>query len=223
MSKRLLTNYPNFDWNDFAAKAEKLIKYVSGSTQSPINADRWEEIIFHTLKVMGQGYQNGPPKWVSGSHAPGADIWVDQFAISAKAGQITGDYLVISSYRLTRFENLAAMQEFMDGPGKNFDFYLCCARLDSRSQRTYKVYVVPADVFIATNLSWAEAVDSRGQSSGWSGSDSSGVIVDIRKKMSNQLWLKVPLEYCELATEVNIPTDELGLSLEKVLLSGGQA
>lgn len=171
----------------------------------PINSDRWEEFIFTTLRDMGEAYQGSEPKWVRGSHAPGADVWTDKFAISAKSGSLKNGFLVLSSCRLTRFKNLEEMIMFLDGPsGKNFDFYLCCARVETKSELTYQVYKVPVDVFVASSVDW------RKTKSGWDGSSSNGVIASIVKKMSNQLWLNIPIGLCEKITEFKISLSDLG-------------
>lgn len=210
-----------FDWPQFSAKAKALLKFASASSRAPINADRWEEVIFHVLKSMGMKYKGGEPKWEVGSHAPGADIWIDQFSISAKAGKLSGDTIEISSYRLTRFEEIEVMKEFIDGEGKNFDIYLCCARLEmpAQTKRIYRVYRIPADAFKAGNLSWQEISSPRAGSlpSGWRGRNEAGVTVEIRKKMSNQLWIKLPLTSCTQLLELEIDTTDLGVALELAL------
>jgi hypothetical protein len=208
----------DFDWLEFTKRLEKLIAYVSSATRTPINGELWEEVIYHTLRSMGSKYQGGGPKWVSGSHAPGADLWIDEFGISAKAGNIKNDRLVISSYRLTRFADLESMIAYIDGPGKNFDIYLCCARIDTANQRTYNVFVVPNDAFAASELKWTELLSQKDNKiSGWRGINDQGVIVSIYKSMSNQLWIELPLSACRSLLQVNIPKASLGQSLEAIL------
>ncbi|MDO8561170.1 MAG: hypothetical protein Q7R91_03065 [bacterium] len=208
----------SFDWKTFSMKAKKLLEFASRSTIAPVNAGRWEEIVFHILKNMGQKYKGGDPKWEVGSHAPGADLWIDLFAISAKAGGIQNSTLSISSYRLTQFKNLDAMIEFIDGDGKNFDIYLYCARIDNADgSRTYKVFVVSADIFIAKKLKWTKQISHGNKISGWHGLSNNGVEVNIQKNMSNQLWIKIPLALCLQISEVNISQKFLGSSLSEVI------
>jgi len=209
----------SFDWADFQSRIDKLIRFASAATLSPINSDRWEEIIYHTLKTMGLGYQGGPPKWELGSHAKGADLWTDNFAISAKAGVVKPDSLIISSYRLTRFGSLKEMKDYIDGPGRNFDIYLCCARAETTQMRTYKIFLIPVEVLVANDLSWAEMHGKSGGFIGWSGVGDTGVKVNIRSKMSNQLWVEVPLKFCKLLGEINIPIKTLGNALEGILIN----
>ncbi len=209
-------NVLNFGWDTFSKYLKKLILFTSKTTIVPINADRWEELIYVTLKHMGKN-----PRWNLGSHAPGADIWIDEFAISAKSGNIQKNYLIISSYRLTRFNNLNEMISFIDGSeGKNYDVYLCCARKDLKNgNRIYKVFLIDADTFKASELKWEEMFPKKGGSpSGWRGTNRNGIKVEIRKKMSNQLWISLPINLCDEILHIEIKKNELGSDAEKPLL-----
>jgi hypothetical protein len=208
-----------FDWPGFAARTKKLIAYISAATRTPINSELWEEVIFHALRSMGEKYKGESPKWISGSHAAGADIWTDKFGISAKGGTLKKETVKISSYRLTSHDTLEEMIAFIDGPGKNFDFYLCCAKKkDTATERTYNVLLVPADVFAAKELKWHETFSKKdGKQNGWKGVNEQGVIVGIHRKMSNQLWIELPLSMCQSLAQITIPKAELGKSLEAIL------
>jgi hypothetical protein len=194
-----------FDWKLFSKRIRNSFHFFSKYSRAPINADRWEELIFTTLRDMGEQYQGGKPKWIPGSHVPGADIWTDAFAISAKSGSLKKGFLVLSSCRLTRFKSLEEMVAFLDGPaGKNFDFYLCCARTETKNELTYEIYKVPVKIFAASSVDWKETVG------GWQGSSPNGVGAVIVKKMSNQLWLNVPIGLCEKITEFKIAPSDWG-------------
>lgn len=212
-------NKPLFDWKTFSHKLTKLIKYASSSTIVPIKDSRWEEVIFHVLKGMGEKYQGGDPKWDVGSHAPGADLWVDSLSISAKSGTIKNDILCISSYRLTRFPDLESMISFIDGGGKNFDVYLCCVLVKNKDEsRTYKILVISSEIINAKNLKWEDEVSSKDKIThkGFVGYDDNNVVLKIVKNMSNQLWIYIPISLCTLIAEINIPKNDLGLSLSEV-------
>ena len=208
-----------FDWKTFFAKTEKLIKFASLSSIAPLDSTRWEEIVFHVMKNMGEKYKGGDPRWVAGSHAPGSDIWTDRLEISAKSGKLVKGFLCISSYRLTRFSDLKAMKEFIDGNGKNFDVYLCCARTEGRDgMRNYKVFSVPAGIVEARKMKWGERISKKnGSSMGWHGRAQNGVEVDIHKSMSSQLWIKIPLRLCTQVGEVTIAKNLQGSALSKIL------
>lgn len=212
-----------FDWDTFSKKIRILFDFSQKNSVVAINADRWEELIYVVLKNMGMNYEGKAPKWILGSHKPGADIWIDQFSISAKSGNITKEKLVLSSYRLTRFNTLKQMIEFIDSEdGKNFDIYLCSARIDrSDGGRTYIVYLVDANIFHAKKLEWKDMYLKDGIiHSGWRGLNEDGIQVEIRKKMSNQLWLSIPLSMCNKLLEITIPREKLGIDAEKPLLHG---
>jgi len=197
-----------FNWGEFRMHLEKMIIGISRSTVTPINGERWEEVLYVILRHMGLNV-----KWDLGSHKPGADIWIEDFAISAKSGNLKGEKLVISSYRLTRFSELSEMIDFIDSSiGKNYDIHLSCARTDYKNgSRNYKVYLVDAHLFKANDMKWSEIPGARVQgTTGWRGVHSNGIIVEIIKKMSNQLWIYYPLELCNLIIDVPIDEHELG-------------
>jgi hypothetical protein len=210
-----------FDWDTFSRKMKIMFDFSQKNSIVAINADRWEEFIYVVLKNMGMTYKGKDPKWTLGSHKPGADLWIDQFSISAKSGNIQNGNLVLSSYRLTRFGNLNEMVEFIDSKeGKNFDIYLCSARIDrADGGRTYKVFLVDANIFYARNLRWEDMhLKSGGTHSGWRGLNEEGLKVEIRRKMSNQLWISIPIRMCNELLEISISKRELGLDAEKPLL-----
>jgi hypothetical protein len=208
----------DFDWTEFATRTKKLIAYISAATRTPINGELWEEVIYHALRSMGETYQGGSPKWVSGSHAPGADIWIDKFSISAKGGAINNERLKFSSYRLTSHKNLEEMISHIDGPGKNFDIYLCCARSETATQRIYNVFMVPSNVFRAKDFDWKETFNQKnGSFNGWKGVSDQGIVLGIHESMSRQLWIELPLSMCQSLLQVTIPTASLGQSLEAIL------
>lgn len=210
----------SFDWNKFSEKLKKLFEFDCENTRVAINADRWEEFIYIVLKNMGEKYKGGDPKWILGSHQPGTDIWIDKFFISAKSGNIQNNNLIISSYRLTRFNNLEEMKKFIDSStGKNFDIYLCSARIDQKNgDRVYKIFIVDANIFQAKKLQWEDMFLKNGNGhSGWRGTNNQGIKVEIRKKMSNQLWLSIPLRMYNLLFEVTMLKDKMGSGADKIL------
>lgn len=210
----------SFDWQTFSNKMKRMFEFAQKNSVVAINADRWEEFIHVVLRNMGMKYKGEPPKWVLGSHRPGADIWIDQFSISAKSGNIQSGCLTLSSYRLTRFSNLGEMKEFIDSPeGKNFDVYLCSARINNNNgSRTYRVYLIDSDIFHAKNLDWEDMHLRDGIThSGWKGLNKKGIKVEIRRKMSNQLWISIPLKMCNELFDITISGKDLGSEEEKPL------
>lgn len=204
-------DYSDFNWGTFSKGILKLFEFFTKYSRIPINSDRWEEFIFLALRDMGEKYKGQEPRWDIGSHAPGADIWIDKFSISAKSGSLNKKFINISSNRLTRFEDLEEMTKYLDGPGKNFDFYLCCARSQTKFKVNYSVFLVKSNVFKASSMKWGEMFKKNGgQSSGWRGEGKNGLCLEIRRKMSNQLWICLPLSKCTKILEFEIPIEKLG-------------
>lgn len=201
-----------FDWDAFSLNLAKLIKFHSLNSVVPINADRWEEIVNAILTFMGKN-----PSWNQGSHSAGADIWTKEFIISAKSGKVINDKVNISSYRLTRFKDLEEMKGFIDGGGKNFDIYLCCARTDSKTKRIYKIFLIGADTISAKRIGWSNSYNKKDKHSGWQGIDNLGISLKIVKNMSNQLWMEVPLNLCNEILTVKIDKRDLGIKVEEPL------
>lgn len=204
----------SFDWDLFKVNLDKMLIGISKNTRTPINSDRWEEVIYVVLK-----YMNFNPRWNLGSHQPGADIWIKEFSISAKSGNLSNGVLSISSYRLTRFENLKQMIAFIDNDSeKNYDIHLCCARIDNEYQRVYKVFVLENNIFKAKDLTWGEMQGVRTSGiTGWRGVHQNGVVVEIRKKMSNQLWINYPLRLCNQITEIKLDARKLGSEADSLI------
>lgn len=200
----------DFNWKLFSTLIKKVIDFKTKTSFTYVNADAWEEVLYFSLKKMGE-----KPDWRLGSHAKGADITTSRFAISAKSGKISGGSLIISSYRLTRYTNLKQMADFIDDE-KNYDFYLCCARNADTNGRAYAVYKIPSNVFIAKDCVWSELKNKTGKCAGYSCTSKNGVHAEIRKKMSNQLWLSIPLNLCEKILEVNYQNKEIGSEFEKI-------
>ncbi|OIO21067.1 hypothetical protein COV61_01220 [Candidatus Micrarchaeota archaeon CG11_big_fil_rev_8_21_14_0_20_47_5] len=201
----------NFDWKTFKLFLKKVIVFKSKTSFIYINADGWEEAIFFALKKMGEN-----PEWRLGSHEKGADVKISKFAISAKAGKIENGHLTLSSYRLTRYKNIAEMTKFINGE-INYDFYLCCARIRlGDGGRKYSVFRVPSSVFKPRAEGWKKYQNKNGDEAGWQYIQTNGVNARIVRKMSNQLWMDIPLKLCEELFSVSFSKNELGSDLEQI-------
>ena len=205
-----------FDWKMFSQLIKKVLDFKTKTSFTYVNADAWEEVLYFSLKKMGE-----KAEWTLGSHAKGADIKTERFAISAKSGKIKKGRLELSSYRLTRFDDAGKMDVkrmagFIDDE-RNYEFYLCCARVNAAGgARRYVVFKVPADILVAKSAEWKEVKDRKGELSKYACNAENGVCAEIRKKMSNQLWLSVPLGLCEKNLEVEYSKDEIGAEFDKV-------
>jgi len=200
----------NFEWKEFEKNLKKLITFYSRFSVLPINADQFEELVYTTLKHMGKN-----PEWKPGSHKPGADITIKAFAISSKSGQVANNMLTISSYRLTRFPTLQEKLNFLKNDTREHAIYLCCARTDTKDERIYRIFVIPATLFHAfTDTEWEEVKTKKGEVAGWKTCDSQGIKAEINKKMSDQLWIHFPLELCTELFQVNLQKNELGIDAD---------
>ena len=201
-----------FDWKQFSSLIRKVLDFKTKTSYTYVNADAWEEVLYFSLKKMGEN-----PDWTLGSHAKGADIKTKRFSVSAKSGQIGNGHLIISSYRLTRFKNITEMVNFIDDE-INYDFYLSCARHSDSDGREYNVYKIPATVFVAKGSKWAVLKSKSGKPSGYYCNSKNGVRAEIRAKMSNQLWLSIPLSLCEKILEVRYAQNEVGSEFDKIFM-----
>lgn len=200
------------------------IKHRMSKSATKITDLVLEEFIIFALKDSG----NLNVIYKSGSHTKGADV-LGCIRASIKSGTIDKIKIKISSFRLSRFDNLSNMLDFIDngedGQGKNFDFYFVLARKEFKPTKkqlkdkptlvdeiTYLFYIIPANIFTAKNMTWKEV------NKGW---ETPALLNDvlnpitthlsISKKMSNQLWIELDLESIKkyLKFEITMPISEL--------------
>lgn len=212
----------NIDWGKFKKYITELIKFKSKTTFIPINAESWEELIYVALVCMKYGDK---VEWKLGSHEKGVDIKVrfngKVISISAKATKVKKirgrEYISVSSYRLTRYRTLDEMLNFLNEESQKLNFYLLCIREEKGDNLIYKVLkVAPKDIFPSSLLipqNWEE------YTGGWKTKDNLfnryEISAKIVRKMSNQLWITVPLTLTSLEwlAFVEVPKEELGIML----------
>lgn len=209
------------NWQRFKELVSKLIRYKTQTTSVPVRAESWEEVIYAVLL-----YMEYKVVWEPTSHAKGVDIKVeingDELGISAKGGKVvTNDrnLLTISSYRLTRYGGIESMLEFLRENAEEIDIYLICAREEKGANVQYRVFKITAHALVP-----AEMLDSsnwREDNQAWVLTEGTkkGLEARIVKKMSNQLWYTISLNYPPLETlvEVTISKKEIGVALVEVL------
>lgn len=212
----------NINWENFKKYIAELIRFKSKTTFTPINAESWEELIYVALVCMEYGDK---VEWKLGSHEKGVDLKVKLngkvISISAKATKVKKtrgkEYISISSYRLTRYRTLDEMLNFLNEESRKLDFYLLCIREEKGKNLIYKVLkVAPKDIFPSPFLmpqNWEQ------YTGGWKTKDNLskqwGLSANIVRKMSNQLWITIPLNLINLKqlTSVEVPKEELGVML----------
>jgi hypothetical protein len=202
---------PSFDWEKFKFFLKKVIEFKSKTSFIYVNADNWEESIYFALKKMGE-----EPDWKLGSHAKGRDVKTLKFAISAKSGSIKNDYLTISSYRLTRFETIKEMTNFIKDE-INYDFYLCCVRSEFKDgSREYGIYKINSTVFKPNSKDWTEYKSKTGKKAGWECSLKNGVNAKIVINMSNQLWIDIPVNLCKKLFNIHFTKEQIGSNIDDI-------
>jgi hypothetical protein len=179
-------------WERFKDLTVKLIEYRIKTTKVPVRAESWEEIIYAVLLYMEHKVSREPT-----SHVREVDLEVkinaQTLKISAKAGKIKEKILTLSSYRLTRFGYLGDMLSFLKENAKEIDLYLICAREEKKNKVSYYIFkaypktLVPKTMLNPIN--WKETASS------WNLQAKTGFEATIVKKMSNQLWYSVPLDF----------------------------
>jgi len=205
------------NWNRFKELTAKLIEFRAKTSRVPIRAESWEEVIYAVLF-----YMEHEVSWEPTSHAKGVDLEVkingEILKISAKGGKVTNNQkLTLSSYRLTRFETLTKMLEFLNKNATELDVYLICAREESQDSVKYHIFRVLPNVLVPEKAlnpnNWEE------DAQGWKLKADVGFEASIIKKMSNQLWYSIPLNFSSLErlTTVKISKEDIGSTLVEIL------
>ena len=205
------------NWNKFKELATKLIEFKAKISRMPIRAESWEEVIYAVLL-----YMEYEVSWEPTSHAKGVDLEIkingEILRISAKGGKITdSQVLTLSSYRLTRFETLPKMLEFLNKNATELDVYLICAREEEQDSVKYHIFRILPNALVPKKAlnpnNWEES------NQGWKLKTDVGFEASIVKKMSNQLWYSIPLSFSHLErlTVVEISKKDIGSNLVDIL------
>jgi len=207
------------DWDRFKGLTKKLIEFKAKLSKVPIRAESWEEIIYAVLL-----YMEYEVNWEVTSHAKGVDLEAKidgkTLKISAKGGKIIDKHWPsLSSYRLTRFGFLGNMLKFLCENAEEIDAYLICAREEDRKAVRYCIFKLAqkslAPQEMLNPINWEE------DSQAWKLRANVGFEAKIVKKMSNQLWYSIPLDFSGLEelTTVEVSKSEIGSMMRKILKS----
>lgn len=205
------------NWNKFKELATKLIEFKAKISRMPIRAESWEEVIYAVLL-----YMEYEVTWEPTSHTKGVDLEIkvngETLKISAKGGKITDNQkLTLSSYRLTRFGTLPKMLEFLNKNATELDVYLICAREEKEDSVKYHIFRILPNALVPEKAlnpnNWEESNQE------WKLKTDVGFEANIVKKMSNQLWYSIPLNfpYLERLTVVKIFKKDIGATLVEIL------
>jgi hypothetical protein len=168
----------------------------------PVNAQYWESIASQSLNVVG---------WVVNNHNPNEDFNTEIKGLlnpSLKAGIWNGDVLKFSSHRMSKFNELSEMVNFLDT--RDYDSYLFLSRKKNKSfGYHYLVCYMKSKKWKYSELVWTPIFgvrkNTQGKQQGWKGEGLDGKLtVTINFKMSNQLWVEVDTNLITIVKEIFI-------------------
>lgn len=195
--------------NDFIKSLYQHINFRLTQSKTKITDLVLEELISFALDDS-----NNEHVYESGSHGAGTDIKSILGDFSVKSGQYKKDGTInISSFRLSRFflkgkNDFDGMIHYIDNDGKNFDFYAVLCRHEDDKIIKYFFYILPSDIFKATEMDWKET------KSGWITSNEN-VELKIQKSMSYQLWINLKEDFIKEYLEFTIETDKSQLACSR--------
>jgi hypothetical protein len=168
-------------------------------------AEYWEENLCYALKKAGFGSDWAPDF----NHGVGVDQSTDNGTkISNKGGNIENGVIEISGSRLTKHKTLQDKLEFLSV--KKEDYIFCLATDKDEWKLGKKVYyfiVIDSDKLNYHDQQWNETFGQKGNNkdkvNGWS-CISENYSAKIVKSMSDQLWTRIKLDYCEEIHEIVI-------------------
>lgn len=165
LDKRILFWHSNFS---FSLKAEMLEEMLVRIFEEDMN-----------LKVL----------WNKASHSPGMDIAIiDGDSYSVKSGKEAAGKIKISSSRTTTYKTIEEKINFYKGVEETFSHYFFLSKRESNTELVYMPYIVPRDVITIDSISFGD------NSSGWTGK-TEGYSFDIKRSMSDQIWISVDKDY----------------------------
>lgn len=124
--------------------------------------------------------------WDSGSHKKGADICVLGENISIKTGKCNKSSMILSSHRTTKYSDFDSKFQFISQHHE--DSYMAVNNAN--------LYYFPANIIknelINSQFHWEEIIKNT-KSLGWKYISPNNFNFTIRKSMSDQLWIRIPL------------------------------
>jgi hypothetical protein len=165
-----------------------------------VKAEYWESIASSSLGTVG---------WIPNNHNPNEDLKTKFEGLkepSLKSGVIKEGVLNFSSHRMSKYETLDEMIEFLEN--RTYDSFLFLSR-DEKIKNKYLICYMPSKLLKYSEFDWKEKVGVRkgtkGKQTGWTGiSSDRNISVQINFKMSNQLWVDVNLSLITIVKEIFI-------------------
>lgn len=185
---------------------DSLPKYIQGckicnGADVHIKENQWENVLYQACCALSLNHE-----WKHGSHKPGVDITIENVNYSCKTTKTTKTTISISSYRLTKVDDLEkSFTHEIDVVRKNFEYYALLTR--NAKGTCYSVYIIPASYFLARKLIWTK------KGNNWAGVQKPNSEFDytmvINKTMSSQLWITCSLSALDKYKILDVCVDGL--------------
>jgi len=180
---------------------EKILQHHKLYPEIPIKAEYWECIAKNCLGVKN---------WIPNNHNPNEDLVTEHVGLkkpSLKSGIICGSRMVFSSHRMSKFDNITEMLDFLDS--RTYDSYLFLARNEGENFQKYSICYMPSKLWKFSDLKWEHIIGVRGKNTGkqqgWKSTSNDGkVSLKIQFSMSNQLWIDIDLSLITIIKEIFI-------------------
>jgi hypothetical protein len=190
-----------FDKNVLQSFEEKILQHHVLYPEIPNKAEYWECIAKNCL---------GAKDWIPNNHNPNEDLVTEHVGLkkpSLKSGIISGSRMVFSSHRMSKFDNLNEMLDFLDS--RTYDSYLFLSRNEGENNQKYSICYMPSNLWNFSDLTWEPIIGvkgkNKGKQQGWKSNSSDGKIsLKIQFSMSNQLWVDVDISLITLLKEIFI-------------------
>lgn len=182
-------------------KLENHHKLYSGQCK----AEYWEENLSLALKQAGFGSDWCPDF----NHKSGVDqVTNSGIRISNKGGSLERDYIKIGGSRLTKHKSLQEKLIFLSNKTDDYIFCLATEKLDwIKNIKRYYFIVIDSKKLNYHEQEWIETYGVRGslknKVNGWK-CETNSFSAKICKPMSDQLWTKIKLDFCEEIYEFTI-------------------
>jgi hypothetical protein len=161
-------------------------------------AEYWEENLAYALKQSGYGSD-----WNADfNHKVGVDQTTTKgIRVGNKSGNVVNNTIEISGSRLTKHQTLEDKLEFLSIPKEDYIFCIGTENTDwSNNKKIYYFVIIDSKKLNYHQQSWKEVYGNTknnfGKLTGWN-CNTKDYSAKIVKSMSDQLWTKIKLDYCD--------------------------
>lgn len=156
----------------------------------PLYAEQWEEILHRSFNDIGKNTSWKPVR----SHKVGEDMCLEDIEnsrISCKSGQFINDRSlgrICVNFNGGRSTSFSTLEDKIDHFCKSHDDYYFLLAKEKKFNKKYKLLVFESPTCRVNQLIWTES------SSGKEWKGNGNFKASIRKSMSAQLWITIPLD-----------------------------